>query len=189
MNHKDTFILHGFHDINHIIKIIDEYNLDWNSYTDRQDKFKAAHGDTRTIPIIFDKSFNYDHLRIVPTENYPLFQNELSKLENLIKESTKENGKIMRALLVKLVSGGSIPPHVDTVGFSLVVCRRIHIPIQTNDDCYFTVGGDKRNLKLGEVWEINNDKQLHSVDNLGKTDRIHLIVDWVEESLFQKYDR
>jgi hypothetical protein len=51
------------------------------------------------------------------------------------------------------------------------------------------VGEDKRNLKLGEIWEINNDKKEHSVDNLGETDRIHLIVDWVEESLFQQYDR
>jgi len=187
MNHKDTFISHGIYDINPIIQLLDSGDLDWNAYTDRQDKFKTAHGYTKTIPIIFDKSFNYDHLRIVPTEHYPLFKDELLKIEELIKQSTNENGKIMRALLVNLVSGGSIPPHVDTVGFSLVVCRRIHIPIQTNDECYFTVGNDKRNLKLGEMWEINNDKQMHSVVNLGETDRIHLIVDWVEESLFQKH--
>jgi aspartyl/asparaginyl beta-hydroxylase (cupin superfamily) len=95
----------------------------------------------------------------------------------------------MRALLVKLTSGKSIRPHVDVVGFSLVIGRRIHIPIQTNDDCFFTVGDDKRNLKLGELWEINNDKKMHSVENFGDTDRIHLIVDWIEESLFEKYDR
>jgi hypothetical protein len=93
----------------------------------------------------------------------------------------------MRALLVKLTAGESIRPHVDIVGFSLVICRRIHIPIQTNKDCFFTVGDDKRNLKLGELWEINNDKQRHSVDNFGETDRIHLIVDWIEDSLFESY--
>jgi hypothetical protein len=101
--------------------------------------------------------------------------------------NTNEEGKIMRAILVKLTSKKSIRPHVDTVGLSLVLCRRIHIPIQTNEECFFTVGDDKRNLKLGEIWEINNDKKLHSVDNLGDTDRIHLIVDWVEESLMEKY--
>jgi hypothetical protein len=36
--------------------------------------------------------------------------------------------------------------------------------------------------------EINNDKKEHSVNNFGDTDRIHLIVDWIEESLFKKYD-
>jgi hypothetical protein len=30
---------------------------------------------------------------------------------------------------------------------------------------------------------------MHSVENFGSTDRIHLIVDWIEESLFEKYDR
>lgn len=185
MNHKDTFILHGTYDISTLTNILNSGKVDWDTYTDRQDRFKAAHGHTKTIPIIFDKSFNYDHLRIVPTEHYPLFKEELSKIEHLINSSTNQNGKIMRALLVKLNVGGSIPPHVDTVGFSLVVCRRIHIPLQTNNECYFTVGTDKRNLKLGEVWEINNDKQMHSVVNFGTTDRIHLIVDWVEESLLE----
>jgi hypothetical protein len=52
----------------------------------------------------------------------------------------------------------------------------------------FTVGNDRRNLKLGELWEINNDKQNHSVDNFGDEDRIHLIVDWIEESLLKKHD-
>jgi hypothetical protein len=94
----------------------------------------------------------------------------------------------MRALLVNLPSGKLIPFHIDS-GFTLASCRRIHIPIQTNENCFFTVGNDKRNLKLGELWEINNDKIQHSVENLGETDRIHLIVDWVEQSLFEIYDR
>jgi hypothetical protein len=188
MDYNDTFILHGKIDVEPIIKIIEDNNLDWDEFTDRQKRFGSEHVHTKTIPIIFDKSFNFNHLNIIPTENYPLFKDEISKIEDVVRKSTNEEGKIMRALLVKLTSEKSIRPHVDIVGFSLVVCRRIHIPIQTNDDCFFTVGDDRRNLKLGEVWEINNDKKRHSVDNLGKTDRIHLIVDWVEESLFQKYD-
>jgi len=188
MDYNDTFILHGKIDVEPIIKIIEDNNLDWDEFTDRQKRFGSEHVHTKTIPIIFDKSFNFNHLNIIPTENYPIFKDEISKIEDVVRKSTNEEGKIMRALLVKLTSEKSIRPHVDIVGFSLVVCRRIHIPIQTNDDCFFTVGDDRRNLKLGEVWEINNDKKRHSVDNLGKTDRIHLIVDWVEESLFQKYD-
>jgi hypothetical protein len=189
MNHTDTFQLHGKIDVEPYIKIIQDNNLDWDAFTDRQKRYNSEHVHTKTIPIIFDKSFNFNHLKIMPTEHYPLFQDEISKIEEQIKSNTGENGKIMRALLVKLTAGKSIRPHVDIVGFSLVVCRRIHIPIQTNENCFFTVGEDKRNLKLGEIWEINNDKKEHSVDNLGETDRIHLIVDWVEESLFQQYDR
>jgi aspartyl/asparaginyl beta-hydroxylase (cupin superfamily) len=189
MNHTDTFQLHGKIDVDPYIKIIQDNNLDWDGFTDRQKKFNSEHVHTKTIPIIFDKSFNFNHLKIIPTEHYPLFKDEILKIEEQVKLNTGENGKIMRALLVKLTAGKSIRPHVDTVGFSLVVGRRIHIPIQTNDDCFFTVGGDRRNLKLGEMWEINNDKKEHSVENLGETDRIHLIVDWIEESLFEKYDK
>lgn len=189
MNHDDTFLLHGKINISPILEIIEINNLNWDEFTERQKRFDSEHVHTKTIPIIFDKSFNFNHLKIIPTNLYPLFENELSKIENDIKLSTGENGKIMRALLVKLTAGESIRPHVDSVGFSLVICRRIHIPIQTNDNCFFTVGDDRRNLKLGELWEINNDKKRHSVENLGETDRVHLIVDWVEQSLFDKYDR
>ena len=90
----------------------------------------------------------------------------------------------MRAILVNLPSKKSIPSHVDT-GKTLVDCRRIHIPLQTNENCFFTVGEEKKNLKLGEIWEINNDKKKHSVDNFGDNDRIHLIVDWVQSSLIE----
>jgi aspartyl/asparaginyl beta-hydroxylase (cupin superfamily) len=189
MDTHETFQLHGKINVEPILKIISDNNLDWDEFTDRQNRYGSEHVYTKTIPIIFDKSFNFNHLKIIPTNHYSLFENELLELENIIKSNTGENGKIMRALLVKLTSGKSIRPHVDTVGFSLVIGRRIHIPIQTNNNCFFTVGDDRRNLKLGELWEINNDKKMHSVENFGDTDRIHLIVDWIEESLFEKYDR
>lgn len=188
MNNTDTFIYHGKIDVEPIKKIIIDNNLDWDEYTERQNRYGTEHIHTKTIPIIFDKSFNFNHLKIIPTNHYPLFQSEIEKIEDVIKNNTGENGKIMRALLVKLTAGKSIRPHVDTVGFSLVLARRIHIPIETNENCFFTVENDRRNLKIGELWEINNDKKEHSVDNLGETDRVHLIVDWIEESFFKKYD-
>ena len=188
MNNTDTFIFHGNIDVGPIKKIIEDNNLSWDEYTDRQNRYGTEHVHTKTIPIIFDKSFNFNHLKLVPTENYPLFKDEISKIENVIRENSGENGMIMRAILVKLTANKSIRPHKDVVGYSLVLCRRIHIPIETNDECFFTVENDRRNLKVGELWEINNDKKEHSVDNLGNTDRIHLIVDWIEESLLKRYD-
>jgi hypothetical protein len=47
----------------------------------------------------------------------------------------------------------------------------------------FTVGGEGRNLKEGEIWEIKNTEKIHSVYNKGFYDRIHLIVDWKNEKL------
>jgi hypothetical protein len=185
MDATQTFIYHGKMDHTKITKIIEDNNLDWDEYTERQNKNNTEHVHTKTIPIIFDKSFNFNSYKITPTNHYPLFVNEILELEDIVNKSTNDEGKMLRALLVKLPSGKSIRPHTDIIGGSLTTCRRIHIPIQTNENCFFTVGDDKRNLKLGEMWEINNDKKMHSVENLGETDRIHLIVDWVQASLLE----
>ncbi len=180
MDSKETFLFHGNIDVSPILDIVKINNLDWDEFTDRQEKF-LVHSQTKTIPIIFDKNFNFDSFKIHLTNLFPLFETEVLKIENFIRETINEEGKILRAILVNLPSGKSIPSHVDS-GPSLVYCRRIHIPIQTNEKCFFTVGDDKKNLKLGEIWEINNDKKMHSVDNFGDDDRVHLIVDWVKSS-------
>jgi hypothetical protein len=183
MEFNDTFLFLGKIDVNPVKNIIKNNNLNWDEFTDRQIKY-LVHSNTKTIPIIFDKNFNFHSFKIHLTNLYSLFEDEILKIENIVRDNTNENGKIMRAILVNLPSGKSIPSHVDR-GPSLINCRRIHIPIETNENCFFTVGDDKRNLKLGEMWEINNDKKKHSVDNFGDNDRIHLIVDWVESSLLE----
>ena len=67
--------------------------------------------------------------------------------------------------------------------FSLKNTFRYHIPLKTNPYVVFTVGGEGRNLKEGEIWEIKNTEKIHSVYNKGFYDRIHLIVDWKNEKL------
>ena len=108
MNPTETFFLHGEIDVTPILKIIEDNNLNWDEYTARQKKYNSDHAFTKTIPIIFDKSLNFNHTKIMPTEYYPLFEKELNFLEEKIKLSTNENGKIMRALLVKLAAKKSI---------------------------------------------------------------------------------
>jgi hypothetical protein len=181
MDVTETFIKHGEYNVENILKIINDNNLDWDEFTERQKLKNTVHYLTKTIPIIFDKTFDFDNLNAVPTEKYPLFKTEILNIENIIKVNTGEDGSIMRAILVKLPSMMVIPPHVDTAGESLVICRRIHLPIVTNNKCYFTVGHVEKILKEGELWEINNDKQVHSVHNYGNNDRIHLIVDWIKK--------
>jgi hypothetical protein len=177
MNITETFINHGVYDVDNIVKIMKDNNLDWDEFTVRQNSYRE-HIHTKTIPILFNPDFNSTEL--IPSKNYSLFEEELSNIESIIRMNTGEEGHIIRSILVSLKSKKSIPPHVDIVGETLVTCRRIHIPIITNEKCYFKVGDDERNLKVGELWEINNDKLNHSVTNNGTTDRIHLIVDWLK---------
>jgi hypothetical protein len=85
-------------------------------------------------------------------------------------------GTILRVLLVKLTHGEVIDPHFDE-GISLLQSHRVHVPIITHDQVLFCVGGEKRHLAAGEIWEINN-ATVHYVENFSNHDRVHLIVDW-----------
>jgi len=101
---------------------------------------------------------------------YPHFMDELEQIEKVLQKS------IHTAILIKLPAGRSIPTHIDAAPhFKLY--HRIHIPIITNPYCFFTVGNQQKHLKRGEMWEIDNDNQRHSVINNGADDRVHLLID------------
>lgn len=175
---RRSFKNFGIIDVAGFKKIISENNFDWDEFNFRQQRGQMVHKETKSIPIIFDESFSLQ--KFTKTKYYHLFENEINKLETHLLNTIQEDGYIFRALLVNLPAHKEIKPHIDT-GASLVIPRRIHIPITTNQDCYFTVGDTKKNLKEGEIWEIDNDGRRHSVSNGGDTDRIHLIVDFLKK--------
>jgi quercetin dioxygenase-like cupin family protein len=172
-----SFKNYGRIDVSNIKKIIIENNLDWDEFDFRQKRFNGnnVHKETKTIPIIFDEHLDVD--KAEKTKHYHLFESELDKIQNHIREVVNEpNGWIYRALLIKLPKGKEIAPHVDKG--VIFEPRRMHIPIETNEKCLFSVGETTKNLKEGEIWEINNDKEMHGVSNHGDTDRVHLLIDW-----------
>lgn len=71
--------------------------------------------------------------------------------------------------------GTFIDQHIDTENFV-----KIHIPIKTNKDSYFTFGDEKFNLEVGNAYLINT-ALMHGTDNQGDTDRVHLIFKITEE--------
>lgn len=183
MELNETFKYYGTIDVSNILKTLENEELSWDEFTFRQESF-MEHRTTKTIPILFD--FNFNTFNPSPTKHYEKFKDIIVEIESYLKPKIKTDGYIMRALLVKLLKKTSIPPHIDVVGESLRIARRIHIPIITNESCLFSVGDDVKHLKVGEVWEINNDKKSHGVSNNGNEDRIHLIVDWVDDSTLKK---
>jgi hypothetical protein len=95
-------------------------------------------------------------------------------------------GKAARVLLIKLEANKNVTEHTDS-GDYLNTVRRFHIPIITNDQVFYTVNGEKINMKEGDCWEINNRKP-HSVDNDSNEDRVHLLVDIMPEHEFRTID-
>ena len=82
---------------------------------------------------------------------------------------------------IRMGANTKIYPHIDDeakdINTAYHYCHRVHIPLVTNDKVIFTIGGEDRHLKLGEVIEIDNLTE-HSVVNNGSTDRIHLLIDF-----------
>jgi len=153
---------------------------DWNREPWRQERFKI-HRFTQTIELVFDQDFRHEN----PTrcEYYHKLGVEpmLAPIEQCIRTAFAptygDKGYTVRALLVNLKAGGRIPPHDDT-GYSLMACARVHVPVITHEQVVFTVGGERKVMKEGELWEVNNAR-IHSVANEGTSDRVHLILDWV----------
>lgn len=95
---------------------------------------------------------------------------------------------ILSARLLNLAVGSVIKPHKDfQMGYENHNCR-IHIPITTNSKVSFVLDDENLTLLPGECWYINANFT-HSVSNLGKQDRVHLVIDlernqWTDELFF-----
>jgi hypothetical protein len=186
-----NFKNYGLFDVSTFQGILEENDFNWQEFDFRQKKFDV-HKETKTLPLIFSEKL-YDvfeseenEKRILEdiedskSKHFKLFEEELKKIQNHIKSILDEDGYIFRAILVLLPKGKEVLPHKD-IGKSFFIPRRIHLVIDTNSECYFTVGDVTKNLKEGEIWEINNNGIIHSVSNKGDTDRIHLIFDWIKK--------
>ena len=174
MDAKERFHFYGNVNIDNLIKSYNQNDLDWDSFGFRQETF-VCFADTKTLPIIFDETFEFKEKKV--SENFPIFESEILSIQEQIKLILNQDGEIKSFMFVNLPPKKQINPHVDLLLFASKF-DRFHIPVITNDDCIFTVGDESKNLKVGELWEINNDKHIHSVYNGGDTDRVHIIMDW-----------
>jgi len=166
-----------------------EKPLDYYSGKKREEVFTEHHSGTKSIAIIFEDQgapyppeiSNIGNNRIKFIDNYEKWWPTLLPiLRRLIDEESitdKEiEGHILKCMLVVLRRGSEIQEHCD-LSTSLINCRRVHVPIITNEDVIFTVNGTSVFLEEGTGYEINN-QELHSVSNNSPSDRVHLIVDF-----------
>lgn len=101
--------------------------------------------------------------------------------------------QILRMHLASMPEGSDIKFHQDKNAW-VQLAHRIHVPIITHSDVFFLAEMKRQGIEdneilriksnAGEVYEFNNAKG-HAVHNIG-TDRVHLIIDWVEKALYNK---
>lgn len=91
--------------------------------------------------------------------------------------------------LLKLAPGSKIKEHTDYNLSYADGLFRIHIPIQTNSEVYFYIDKKRVVMEVGSCW-YGDFNLPHRVENLGETDRVHLVMDCVRNDwsdvLFQK---
>lgn len=90
-----------------------------------------------------------------------------------------------RARLSLLRAHGSSSLHID--GPENSYCVRLHIPIITNKDCVFCVEQKEEHFQADGNGYFVSVSRPHQVFNRGNTDRIHLIMDVIDDNGFTKY--
>lgn len=180
MNSQPTFDFKflGNLDVEQTIKNLHTFTEEqWEEESIRQRRFKT-HSQTKSLCIIWDfMSLLSGKVGKLHEKNYKQLNFDLLKPQILsICEKHYGEGELLRVLIPKLQPQGIIPFHKDK-GDTLINVKRIHIPLITNENIFFTVGETTKNLKVGEMWEINNQNR-HSVANNSQEERVHLIVDY-----------
>ena len=156
----------------------------WTENVSRQLAF-SEHKETLSIFVLWTGfQHNYFNPRL-QTKHPALYH----PFEFMLKDTLEflrnfYNGVIFKILIVKLKAFSVIPPHPDS-GFSLELTHRIHIPIITNENVSFTVGNSTIIMMPGQLYEINNLTD-HSVCNNSNQDRIHLIIDIIENKTIEE---
>jgi len=121
---------------------------------------------------------------------FPWLDDYLSLLQEYVLgplEIPIEN--VNRICFANMPANSTINEHFDT-GKWAADSHRVHIPMITHEDVYFLTShgrsrkssNDVVRIKAGpgEAFEFNN-VALHAVRNLGDSNRVHLIIDWVEK--------
>lgn len=77
-----------------------------------------------------------------------------------------------------------IVPHRDFIELAEIPddarsAHRLHIPLATNDECYFSEDNTVYRMREGEVWYFDA-AQIHSVASFSSEPRVHLIFDFVD---------
>ena len=177
---RDNYIHISKYSIDTLKKKVSDIPIEtWNEWTHKQDTYDV-HKDTLTIPLLVDETYGRTSSeKGIKSDYFKQFENELTKIQNKLIDFYGP-GEIIRAEFALLKAGKCIAPHID-LGQSLTNNQRIHLPIISNLQNFFTVNKELKCLEVGNIYEIDNTGE-HSVYNNSTVDRIHLIMDYKKKA-------
>jgi hypothetical protein len=153
----------------------------WLDNQQRQQDYDV-HRSTESVVLIFTDGAGWPDITVTRESGWDLLATvAVPLMAGIIKNHYEHGGTIIRAMAAKLLPGEVISPHRDAHP-SFHHGHRIHIPIKTNPRVRFMIDGQPYKMKVGEAYEINNQKT-HSVMNKGAEERINFIFDYVPPNL------
>jgi len=157
--------------------ILGQEDFAWHEDESRQATF-YVHDRTRSLVLIALDDSNWPYGIVSRGPGWKrLADVALPVMQEIIAKHYPEGGEVIRAVAASLTAGANIKAHSD-IHQSFHCAHRIHVPITTNPKVWFTIHGRPYQFKLGQAYEINNQKQ-HSVMNRGTEDRITFIFDYI----------
>lgn len=88
----------------------------------------------------------------------------------------------VRVQLAELPPGCVIAPHADRN--LLTMMHRLHVPLVTDENVRFIIDRQTYLLKAGRLYDLNNVR-VHAVENSGRINRIHLLIDMLPRAVAQ----
>ena len=172
-------IAHGLN-VEPLLKLLDAKPELWQQIKHRQHFTGTPHKDTESIYVrgplkmtpyyvMYDiGSYDYPSMEYLKSALVPLMSPILDKLE------VQEMGRL---IIVNLKPGGHVIKHNDQ-GTYADYYSRFHLVLRSNQHCFQTCGNQLQRFEAGDVWWFNHKKD-HTADNVGTTDRGHIIFDCV----------
>ena len=176
MKENEPFTYLGFYEnLNELVSVITSFSeSDWSYYKARKNTGGIASYNTDTIPLLYSPNAT-NPKQMEKHQHHSIFSRHI---EELCRIASKELGKVVekQSMITRLLPGKSIKRHKD-MGEITAKTHRVHLPIISNQLCTFRVEDVSLHLKPGDIWVIDNTNRYHSVDNLGESTRVHLIID------------
>ena len=149
----------------------------WKKDKYRQEEFEA-HQSTESTVLVFVDLEKWPDIVVSQEPGRPKLSDVALPLTNdIITRFYPPGGTVIRAMAANLLAGTVITPHHDRQP-SFHCGHHIHVPITTNLRVRFMIDGQLYQFKVGEAYEIKNQK-IHSIMNKGSEDRITFIFDYV----------
>lgn len=157
--------------------VLNQEDIAWHEDESRQKSF-YVHDQTRSIVLVSLNETKWPERDVRKGPAWDRLEAVVAPImQEIIKKHYSVGGKVIRAVAARLKAGGTIKAHSD-IHQSFHCAHRIHVPITTNPKVWFTIDGQPYQFKVGQAYEINNQKQ-HSVVNRGTEDRITFIFDYI----------